>query len=111
MGAVLGPLPQEHEVAWPVDIAVMVDDLALDDQKLLMTGVFVRLARTAGCHPIDVEARAIGKGFIELQIGLSLDLAPVGNEWLVCSGVIDIDDQTLVLLDYSHGALALACFL
>src|SRR5207244_846764 len=43
MGTVLGPLFEEDEVALPVDIAVIVDEFALKDQKLLMTDVFMRL--------------------------------------------------------------------
>jgi hypothetical protein len=101
MRAVLGSAFQQHEIARLVDIAIIVDDLALQHQELLVTRVFVRLAGGSRRHAIDVKARALRKRVVQLKKTLPLDCFAIDDEWLECR-LPDIHHTPFRLFNLAH---------
>ena len=49
----------------------MVHQVAVEDEEVLVAGVFVRGARGAGLQPVDVEAGSDTEGVVQLEDGFS----------------------------------------
>lgn len=67
VGAVFRAVPQPDEIALFEHGAVILDQLAFEDQELFVAIVAVRPRRHAGRHPIDVKADPERLIVIELQ--------------------------------------------
>jgi hypothetical protein len=101
MRAVLRPAFEENEIPRPIDMPVIVDDLALDYQKLFMTRMIVRLAGRTRRHPVDVKARTFRKRVIELKEALSMDSLAIDNKRLE-GRIVDVNHLAFCFFDLAH---------
>ena len=70
-GVVAGAPAKHDHVAGAVAEAVVIHQVAVQDEEVLVAGVFVRGARGAGLQPVDVEAGSDAEGVVQLEDGFS----------------------------------------
>jgi hypothetical protein len=84
--------------------AVILDELALENEELFMAIVAVRPGRHAGGHAIDVEADPQRLIVIELQHLVAKLNAVLEHEGFV-GGFKNVGNASVFSLDWAHGSL------
>ena len=104
VGIVFGAVAVEHHVALAKDGAVTFDQLALQDQELLMPVVAVPARGHACGHPVDVKARPQRLIVVQLQ-----DFVAQGQTIVIDKGreggVVNIGDLAVIGVDRLHYGL------
>src|SRR5260221_8980064 len=96
-----GAVLQQHEIAGPVDIAIVIDELALDDIEGFVAAMFMGLAAGSGRHAIEMDAGPRREGVVELQIALAGYDGTIGLEGLELRR-LDIGHQAICRFDRCH---------
>ncbi len=104
MRGVLCSLLEPDQVSGFVNIAVIVLKLALQHQKFLVLGVFMRPCRGAWLHAIHVKSDA------QFVVRIYLQYTLVGGRSVVVAKglefvAVDVDDAAVVRLNFLHQIL------